>query len=127
MYLTDPPLSGRSIETLALVPANNTNGQSTVTLKLPASVRLLALRPQLDQAYDSITISAVSPTAREIDIFRLHAARPEWNRRYWLNDPIELPKGTTITLNATPAPPTNARELIQQTEPLQITLEILTL
>ncbi len=127
LYLTDPPLSGRSIETLSLTPANNTNDQNTVTLKLSASIRLLALRPQLDQVYDSITISAVSPTAREIDIFRLHAARPEWNRRYWLNDPIELPKGTTIKLNATPATSTDTRQLIQQTEPLQITLEILTL
>ncbi len=127
LYLTDPPLSGRSIETLALAPADNINDQRTVTLKLPASVRLLALRPQLDQVYDSITISAISPTAREIDIFRLHAARPEWNRRYWLNDPIELPKGTTIKLNITPATSTNTSQLLQQTEPLQIALEILKL
>ena len=36
-------------------------------------------------------------------LLRLRAPRPEWYRRYWLVDPIDLPKGTVVEVVAMPA------------------------
>jgi hypothetical protein len=123
LYFTDEPISGRSIEALAVDgPEAPTAGAGTqgeaqssyqgssvephkFSKRLTAAARVLALRPSLDQPYASVDVQAVLPTGRHVPLLFLHAPRPEWPRRYWLAEPIELPQGTTVEVTAVPAQP----------------------
>jgi hypothetical protein len=123
LYFTDEPISGRSIEALTVdapggpaAPAGSaagaqgeSQGESVephrLSKRLTAPSRVLALRPTLDQPYASVDVEAVLPTGRHVPLLLLRAPRPEWPRRYWLAEPIELPQGTTVDVTALPAPP----------------------
>ena len=110
LYFTDEPVSGRSIEALAVdAPGAGAQGESAEPHKLSKSLttasRVLALRPNLDQPYASVDVEAVLPTGRHVPLLLMRAPRPEWPRRYWLAEPIELPQGTTVEVTAVPAPP----------------------
>ena len=79
--------------------------QHKLSKSLTTASRVLALRPSLDQPYASVDVQAVLPTGRHIPLLLMHAPRPEWPRRYWLAEPIELPQGTTLEVTAVQAPP----------------------
>ncbi len=96
LYVTDEPISGRSIETQPLTRA----------LTLTAPVRVLAIRPLLNQPLEDVTISATLPSGRTVVLLQLRAARPGWGRRYWLREPLELPARTAITVQASGEIPT---------------------
>jgi hypothetical protein len=66
---------------------------------------VLAVRPDLDQPYASVDVQAVLPMGRHIPLLLMRAPRPEWPRRYWLAEPIELPQGTTVEVTALLAAP----------------------
>ena len=66
---------------------------------------VLAIRPSLDQPYASIDVAAMVPSGKQVPLLKLRAARPEWPRRYWLADPVELPAGTTIQTTLMPGDP----------------------
>lgn len=108
LYFTDAPLSGRSIEALA-VESTNDDGDSREPRKFggafKTAARVLALRPSFDQAYASVVVDAVPPTGGRVALLQLRAAQPQWYRRYWLQEPIELPAGTKVEVTATPAAP----------------------
>jgi hypothetical protein len=108
LYFTDAPLSGRSIEALA-VEATKDDGASRGPRKFggafKTTARVLALRPRLDQEYESVVVDAVPPTGGRVALLQLRAAQPQWYRRYWLQEPIELPAGTKVEVMATPAAP----------------------
>ena len=72
---------------------------------MTTAARVLALRPSLDQPYTSVDVQAVLPTGRHIPLLLMNAPRPEWPRRSWLAEPIELPQGTTVEVTAVVAPP----------------------
>jgi hypothetical protein len=40
-----------------------------------------------------------------VPLLKLRNARPEWPRRYWLVDPIELPANTKIEVKLEPGDP----------------------
>lgn len=63
--------------------------------------RLVAVRPQLDAVYSTMDITAVTPSGQRLPLLKLHAARPEWPRRYWLQQPVSLPAGSTIEVTGT--------------------------
>jgi hypothetical protein len=110
LYFTDEPISGRSIESLAVdSPGSGAQGESAEPRKLSKSLttasRVLALRPDIDQPYASVDVEAVLPTGRHLPLLLMRAPRPEWPRRYWLVEPIELPQGTTVEVTAMLAPP----------------------
>jgi hypothetical protein len=108
LYFTDEPVSGRSIEALA-VDAPGAQGESIEPRKfskrLTTASRVLALRPSLDQPYASVDVQALLPTGKHVPLLLMRAPRPEWPRRYWLAEPIELPQGTTVEVTAVLAPP----------------------
>ena len=108
LYFTDEPISGKSIESFAIdgkVSDESTGGSpQTFSGTLAASGRVIAFRPLVDQTYSSIDVHAVLASGRKVPLLLLRSQRPEWPRRYWLADPIELPKGTKIEAVATPAP-----------------------
>ena len=69
---------------------------------MPHGGRILAIRPQVDRAYATVEINAVAASGRKVPLLKLRGVRPEWPRRYWLADPVELPKGTNIEVSTTP-------------------------
>jgi hypothetical protein len=99
LYFTDEPLSGKSIESVNIdgpkAEGDATNAR-TFNGTLKAGGRVVALRPMLDAPYASVEISAVAASGRKVPLLKLRNARPEWPRRYWLADPIELPANTKI-------------------------------
>jgi hypothetical protein len=110
LYFTDEPISGRSIEALTVdAPGAGAQGESaeprTLSRSLTTASRVLALRPSVDQPYASVDVEAVLPTGRHIPLLLMRAPRPEWPRRYWLAEPVELPQGTTFEVTAVLAPP----------------------
>ena len=107
LYFTDEPVSGKSIESFAIDGrVGDEGGSETQTFggNLATAARLLAFRPLVDQTYTTIDVHAVLANGRKMPLLLLRAQRPEWSRRYWLIEPIELPKGAKIEAVATPAP-----------------------
>ena len=67
---------------------------------LPGAARIVALRPMLDRAYESVNVDAVTPSGTRVPLLRLHGPRPQWFRRYWLQEPVELAAGSKIEVTA---------------------------
>jgi hypothetical protein len=125
LYFTDAPLSGRSIEALEAksdAPANGAPRVVSSTLK--SGARVLALRPSFDEATRSAVIDAVLPNGRRVTVMQLRAAQPQWYRRYWLSEPIELPAGTKIEMTATPAPVDEFAIPAPKRHPLRLALDL---
>ena len=93
MYFTDPPPSGRELQSFVMDAA---------TGKLAAPARIVALRAMLDRAYESLNVDAITPAGTHVPLLRLHGPRPQWFRRYWLQEPVELAGGSEITVTVTP-------------------------
>lgn len=127
LYFTEEPLSGKSIETIAIDgPAGN--GESLEPRSFSGSVskagRVVALTPMIDNPYSTIEITAVAASGRKVPLLKLRNARPEWPRRYWLADPIELPANTKIEVTAVPSDPDTGPLIKPQGFPLQIGLDV---
>jgi hypothetical protein len=54
---------------------------------------------------------------------KLHGARPEWPRRYWLRHPVELPADTKIEITGTPADPQTGPAAVAVDSPLEVGLD----
>lgn len=122
-YFTDAPLSGRAIETVAMDgKAGETPGTFGTTLTTGG--RVLAIRPQVDQRYMAMEITATTPTGRNVPLLKLRGIRPEWPRRYWLVDPVELPTGTRIDVTTKAGDPDSAPIGPRVTSPLRVSLDI---
>jgi hypothetical protein len=106
LYVTEAPLSGRSIEGLAVsYGEGNGNGERKFAGTLKSAARIVALRPSFDQAYASVVIDAVAPSGRRVSLLRLRAPQPQWYQRYWLQESVEVPAGSKLEVTAVPAPP----------------------
>jgi hypothetical protein len=124
LYFTDEPLSGKSIQSFA-VDAPGTQGSDALSFTgtLATAGRVLALRPLVDQPYASISIDAVAASGRRVPLLKLRGIRPEWPRRYWLTDPVELPAGTKIEVKLVPGDPNSGPLIAAVKSPLQIGLD----
>ena len=126
LYFTEEPLSGRAVEALdvaapaaaAVSLAPRTFGGSFTT-----GGRVVGLRPSFDQAYASAEIVAVAPSGRRVTLLKLRSPQPQWLRRYWLQEPIELPQGTKIEVTAIPAPPDDFAIPIPKRYALQVGID----
>jgi hypothetical protein len=130
LYFTDEPASGRELQVFAIDGPSSPEGADpekphTFSKKLTGGSRVVAVRPRLDQAYAAITVHAVTPSGRRLSLLSLRSPRPEWNRRYWLAEPTELPAGTTIEVTTTPLPADFELPFkpVLVPEPLQISLD----
>jgi hypothetical protein len=125
LYFTDEPLSGKSIQTFS-VDGNGDEGSGPRTFggAVPMAGRVLAVRPQLDHIYESMTVTAVTAAGRKTPILKLRQARPEWPRRYWLADPIELPAGTKIEVVAIPGDSNSGPLGANFKQPLRVAFDI---
>jgi hypothetical protein len=104
LYFTDPPASGRELQSIVTSQAAGSESGGVQNLKaaLPSAGRVYALRPMLDKAYSSVDIVAITPSGRQISLLKLRGPRPQWFRRYWLQEAIELPGGSAIEARFTP-------------------------
>jgi hypothetical protein len=127
LYFTDEPLSGKDIQA---VNVDGPKGEGdaleprTFSTTMTTAGRVLALRPSLDQPYGSVEVTAVAASGRRVPLLKLRAPRPEWPRRYWLAEPVELPAGTKIEVKATPGDPDTGPLLKALNFPLQMALDV---
>jgi hypothetical protein len=127
LYFTDAPLSGRSIEAVTLQgPDAGNDLPRTVTFggaTLESNARIVSVRPSFDRAYQTVSCEGVLADGRRVTLLNLNAAQPQWYRRYWLLEPIELPKGAKIEVTATPAQPDEFAIPIAKRYPLQVGID----
>ncbi len=126
LYFTEAPASGHELAALAIdgpSAAADAADAETFSTALPGAARVVALRPMLDRPYDSLEVTAVTSTGKRVTLVKLRSAWPQWFRRYWLEEPIELAGGTTIEVRATPhvLDPDDPRE--PKRFPLQVALD----
>ena len=105
LYFTDPPASGRELQSVTASKkeaSGESSGVQVLTVTLPSAGRVYALRPMLDRAYGSVDIVAITPNGRQMSLLKLRGPRPQWFRRYWLQEATELPRGSAIEARFTP-------------------------
>ena len=125
LYYTTAPPSGREIQSLAIAAPNGVERASTFGGVLPVKGRVVAVRPSLDHVYGTFTVRAITPGGTSVPLLRLRTPRPEWRRRYWLAEPVDLPAGSRIEV-ATTLPSTYielAGAQFMKTYPLQAALD----
>lgn len=117
LYFTPRPAAGREIQSFVMDRASGGT--------LNAAGRVVAVRPSLDRVYGSFTVQAITPARAKIVLLRLRVPRPEWRRRYWLVNPVDLPAGSRIEIVT--APPSPYIELagsqLMKAYPLQVALD----
>ena len=125
LYFTDPPPSGREMESFAIdaPKAGAAGGSSGFGGVLPKAGRIVALRPMLDRAYQSVNIDAVTASGKTIPLLRLHGPRPQWYQRYWLQEPVELAAGSKIAVSVTPLADYEDEPKTTRVFPLQMILD----
>lgn len=126
LYFTDAPLGGRALETFslkALDPAAGATGPRTFTGVFGTAGRVVGIRPSVNQPYARVEINAVLPAGRRVQLLRLRAPQPQYYRRYWLVEPIELPKDSKVEVTATLAAHDEGSVSVATQRPLQVDLE----
>lgn len=126
LYTTDAPLSGKEIQSFAIdgPPGEAATEARSFNGTLTTGGRVVALRPQVDIPYSTVDVQAIAASGRRVPLLKLRAVRPEWPRRYWLADPIELPSGTKIEVTVTPGDPDSGPLGAAVKSPLQIALDV---
>jgi hypothetical protein len=105
LYFTDRPSGGRGIEALTIDgPKNASDKPISFAHDATMPMRVLAIRPELDQPYGSLGVTAVETSGRRVLLLKLHRPRREWPRQYWLIEPVDLTAGTRIEVTADPMP-----------------------
>ena len=84
----------------ALSAASATDPRVTFTQTIDQDVQALALSPDQVPANITLQVEAVRPDGSHAPIIRLNT-RADWNRRYWFERPLALPRGTRIEVTAT--------------------------
>ncbi len=119
LYFTDPPAAGRELQSFVI----GSSGSSTFSDKLPESARIVALRPMLDRAYESLNVDAITPSGARVPLLRLHGPRPQWLQRYWLQEPVDLVSGSEIKVTLTPLSDYSDEPRVTKQIPLQMALD----
>jgi hypothetical protein len=104
LYFTRPPTDGKGIAAVRIVgPSESHDAAISFGGTMPVRGRIVAIRPSLDRPYAAFQVAAVDATQKRLELLKLHAARPEWPRRYWLVTPVEIPPGARIEVTGTAA------------------------
>ena len=95
LYVAAAPATEVQVVRAAASPVSGTGGVTTI----PADVRALAIYSDATPPGTHVTVVATRPdgTREELIAFR---PRAEWARRYWFREPISLPRGTRIVVEA---------------------------
>ena len=126
LYYTEAPLSGRELEALTVKAADAPeDSHETRTFGTPftSNARVMGVRASFDEAYAQVDVDAVLPAGRRITIMKLRSAQPQWHRRYWLQEPIEIPQGAKLEVTARPSPPDEFGIPVPKRYPLQVSVD----
>ena len=129
LYFTKPPLSVRELQSFVIDSAGSPGAQAansapvTLTATLAKPARIIALRPSLDRAYALLNVDATTPSGARVPLLRLRGPRPQWLRRYWLQDTPELAGGSQITVTLEPLSDYSDEMKVINLAPLQVALE----
>jgi hypothetical protein len=126
LYFTDPPPSGRELESFAIDPPKSAvaaSDSASFESTLPKAARIVALRPMLDRAYESLTVDAITPSGSHVPLLRLHGPRPQWSQRFWLQEPVELASGSKIVVKVTPLADYSDEPVVTRKFPLEVVLD----
>ena len=132
LYFTDPPPSGGELRSFVIDPPKAAGGPTstsppftlgTFSHALAEPARIVALRPMLDRAYESLSVDAITPSGAHLPLLRLHGPRPQWLQRYWLQQPVELASGSEIKVTITPLSDYSEEPKVTKQVPLQMALD----
>ena len=126
LYFTEPPPSGRELQSIAIDSpkgAVDANSAASFENTVPKAARVVALRPMLDRAYESLSVDAITPSGTTLPLLRLHGPRPQWFQRYWLQEPAELASGTKIVVHVAPLADYSDEPVVTRKFPLQVVLD----
>ncbi len=102
-----PDKEGRELLTIPVAsPANAAGQNKTLTFgrTIDADLQVVALRPEQLPPNITVQVQAVQPDGSQVPMIRLNT-RPDWSRRYWLENPIVLRRGSRIEVVANFANP----------------------
>jgi hypothetical protein len=99
--------AGNTQELLALpidsatapAPANGADQTVRFSRTLAEDVQALALSPDKVPGNISLQVEAVKPDGSRVPMIRLNT-RADWDRRYWFEKPMALPRGTRVEVTA---------------------------
>jgi len=126
LYFADPPAAGHELQSFTVDPpkaAGNPGEAASFGDALPKAAQIVALRPMLDRAYQSVSIDATTPSGNTVPLLRLRGAQPQWFRRYWLQKPVEVPAGSKVTVRVTPLSDYSDAPKVTRQFPLQVVLD----
>ena len=63
------------------------------------SMEIVAVLPEIEIGAKDVQVIAVTPTGKELPLLFLREPNNTWPTRYWFNDPIKLPSGSSIEVN----------------------------
>jgi hypothetical protein len=121
-FAADAP-DRRAIHTMVLDLSSGVATRDGHGVHADGPVTVLAIRPQLNQAYVRIDVAAVLPSGARVSLLRLHRPRPEWRRRYSLAVPVDVPAGSRFELDVVPAAPDPDDPQHVAAGPLQVAIE----
>jgi hypothetical protein len=126
LYFTEPPPSGRELQSFVIdSPKSGGDAGASAPFEntLPKAARIVALRPMLDRAYESLSVDAITPSGATVPLLRLHGPRPQWFQRYWLQEPVELASGSKIAVHVAPLADYSDEPVVTRKFPLQLVLD----
>jgi mono/diheme cytochrome c family protein len=102
-----PGTEGQEILTVPIAsPGSPAGQQETLTFSrtIDTDLQALAVRPEQLPPNITVQVQAIRPDRSQVPMIRLNT-RPDWSRRYWLETPIALPRGSRIEVVANFASP----------------------
>lgn len=113
----------------AFTPASADGAPASFATTITDDVRAVAVYADPDLSGANVTATAIRPdgSREELITFR---PRADWARRYWFREPISLPRGTRVQVNATfdaeaLLPPAAARPNSNERSSLSLALNVI--
>jgi hypothetical protein len=101
IYLPPAPVfHGAEHSALAEMPVRRVVVNSTAPLMLRAPVAAVAITPRDLPDGASMEVTAYEPDGSVEHLIWLRHYREAWKRTYWFREPVELPAGTRIVVDA---------------------------
>jgi hypothetical protein len=88
-----------AIASPALPAAGATNRTITFSHVVDEDMQALAISPDGVPPNITLQVEAVRPDGSRAPMIRLNT-RPDWDRRYWFEQPVALPRGTRVEVTA---------------------------
>lgn len=101
VYLPPPPFGPAPENTPAPMAVRHVVVESTAPLVLRGPINSVAVTPRNLPASASMEVTAYTPDGAVEHLIWLRNYREAWTRTYWFRDPVRLPKGTRIVVDAT--------------------------